>query len=149
MGALIKVNQDSVMVRGSKLKAIHADLSDCIDLLPTMAVLAATADGISEFTGIGRARIKESNRVAAVKEGLERMGVKVAEERDKLSIVGSSPKGAVIDSRGDHRIAMAFSILGSLVGDTIINGAECVNKTFPEFWDILKSIKGKVELDGK
>jgi len=149
MGALVKVNQDSVMVRGSKLKAIHADLSDCIDLLPTMAVLAATADGISEFTGIGRARIKESNRVAAVKEGLERMGVKVAEERDKLSIVGSSPKGAVIDSRGDHRIAMAFSILGSLVGDTIINGAECVNKTFPEFWDILKSIKGKVELDGK
>jgi len=87
--------------------------------------------------------------VAAVKEGLETMGVKVAEERDKLTIAGSRPKGAVIDSKADHRIAMAFSILGSLVGGTIIDGAECVNKTFPRFWDILRSIGGKVEINGQ
>jgi len=114
-----------------------------------MAVLAAAADGVSEFDGIERARIKESDRVAAVKEGLEKMGIKVVDERDRLTITGSKLKGAVIDSKDDHRIAMTFSILGSLVGDTIINEAECVNKTFPEFWDILKSIGGKVQIDGE
>jgi 3-phosphoshikimate 1-carboxyvinyltransferase len=149
MGATVEMNQNSVIVRKSRLKAIRADLSDGIDLLPTMAVLAATADGASEFVGIERARIKESNRVAAMKEGLERMGVKVIDERDRLTVTGSRLKGAVIDSKDDHRIAMAFSILGSLVGDTVINGAECVNKTFPEFWDILRSIGGKVKISGK
>jgi len=149
MGALVEINQNSVAVRKSGLKAVRADLSDCIDLLPTMAVLAAAAEGVSEFVGIERARLKESNRVAAVKEGLEKMGVKVAEERDKLTIAGSRPKGAVIDSKDDHRIAMAFSILGSLVGGTIIDGAECVNKTFPQFWDILRSIGDKVEINGQ
>jgi len=149
MGVLVEVSQNSVTVRKSRLNAIRADLSGCIDLLPTMAVLAATADGISEFAGIERARIKESNRVAAVKEGLERMGVAVIDERNRLTITGSKPKGAVIDSKDDHRIAMAFSILGSLVGDTIINEAECVNKTFPEFWDILKNIGGEVQIDGE
>ncbi|MFC1915447.1 3-phosphoshikimate 1-carboxyvinyltransferase [Chloroflexota bacterium] len=149
MGALVKTKQNSVGVKMSRLKAVRADLSDCIDLLPTMAVLAAAAEGVSEFTGIERARLKESNRVAAVKEGLEKMGLKVTEERNRLFIFGSNPRGAVIDSKDDHRIAMAFSILGSLVGGTTINGAECVNKTFPEFWDILRSIGGKVEIDGQ
>ena len=75
-----EVNKNSVVVRKSKLNAIRADLSDCIDLLPTMAVLAAVADGESEFIGIDRARLKESNRVSALREGLERMGIKVKEE---------------------------------------------------------------------
>ena len=149
MGAVVEVKQNSVVVKKSKLRAIKADLSDCIDLLPTMAVLAAVADGASEFTGIARARLKESNRVAAVKEGLKKMGAKVTEEKDKLTVAGAKLKGAVIDSKADHRIAMAFSILGSSVGGTTINGAECVNKTFPDFWDILRSIGGKAEMNGK
>lgn len=149
MGAGVGMKAGSVVVRKSKLKAIRADLSDCIDLLPTMAVLAAVADGESRFTGIARARIKESNRVAAVREGLERMGIKVGEERDKLTVTGSMPEGSIIDSKGDHRIAMAFSILGLVAGETIINGAESVAKTFPEFWDILKSIGGEVKINGK
>ncbi len=149
MGASVEIIKNSVIVRKSRLKAIRADLSDCIDLLPTMAVLAAAADGISEFTGIDRARLKESNRVAAVREGLEKMGIKAIEERNKLTISGSAPKGSVIDSRGDHRLAMAFSILGSVVGETIINDAECVAKTYPQFWEELKSIGGEVKIDGK
>ena len=149
MGAGVEMNEGSVTVRKSKLNAIRADLSDCIDLLPTMAVLAAVTDGGSEFVGINRARIKESNRVSALREGLERMGIKVGEERDKLTVTGSMPKGSIIDSKGDHRIAMAFSILGSAVGETIIDGAECISKTFPEFWNILKSIGGEVKINGK
>jgi len=149
MGASVIVNKNSVTVRKSRLSAIRADLSDCIDLLPTMAVLAAVADGVSEFVGIERARLKESNRVSTLREGLERMGIKVGEEENRLTIAGAEPRGSVIDTRGDHRIAMAFGILGSVAGATIIDDAECVSKTYPEFWDILESIGGKVKIDGK
>ena len=140
MGALVSLDGDLVTVKKARLKAIRADLSDCIDLLPTMAILAAVADGVSQFVGISRARLKESNRVSALREGLERMGVNVIEENDRLIITGSKPKGAVIDTKEDHRIAMAFGILGSVTGETVIEQAECVAKTFPEFWSILQSI---------
>jgi len=149
MGASVTIGKDSVKVKRSPLRAIGADLSDAIDLLPTVAILAAAADGVSEFSGIKRARLKESNRVSAVKEGLERMGIRVTEEPDRLLITGSAARGSVIDSRGDHRIAMAFSLLGSVAGGTTIDGAECVAKTYPEFWDALKSIGGEVKIDGK
>jgi 3-phosphoshikimate 1-carboxyvinyltransferase len=148
MGTSIDTKNNSITVRKSELSAIQADITDCIDLLPTMAVLAASANGTSELTGIGRARIKESDRVAAVKEGLGRMGIDVTEEPNKLSITGSPARGAVIDSNNDHRIAMAFSLLGLTAGDTVIENAECVSKTYPEFWDILGSIGGKVKTDG-
>ena len=148
MGAEVNVRDDSVTVKKAKLKAIRADLSECIDLLPTVASLAAVADGVSEFGGIARARLKETNRVAAVREGLERMGIKVSEGKDRLAVTGSTPQGTVIDSQGDHRIAMAFSILGTVAGKTVIDGAECVTKTFPEFWDILGGIGGKLKTDG-
>ena len=149
MGASITADNNSVTVRKSNLRAIRADLTDCIDLLPTMAVLAAAADGVSELTGIERARLKESDRSSAVSEGLQAMGIKVIEERNRLIITGSPAKGSVIDSRGDHRIAMAFSLLGLSCGETIIDDAECVSKTYPEFWETLKGIGGKVKTDGK
>ncbi len=149
MGTRPESKRNVVAVKKSVLKAIRADLTDGIDLLPTMAAIAAIAEGTSEFTGIKRARLKESDRVAAVKEGLERMGLRVVEEKTRLKITGGEPKGAVIDSVNDHRIAMAFSILGIVAGNTVIEGAECVNKTFPEFWDILRGIGGKVRLSGQ
>jgi len=149
MGAQVEMKRNSIVVKKSSLKAIRADLTNCIDLLPTVAALAALAEGTSELAGIERARLKESDRVAAVGEGLERMGIKVVEEKTRLRITGGEPSGAVIDSVNDHRIAMAFSILGVVAGNTVIEGAECVNKTFPEFWDILRGIGGKVRLSGQ
>jgi 3-phosphoshikimate 1-carboxyvinyltransferase len=147
MGARVQEGEGATTVLQSKLKPLRADLSDCIDLLPTLCVLAAVADGVSELTGIKRARLKESNRVAAMKEGLERMGIAVEEKSDSLRITGATPHKAVIDSKGDHRVAMAFSILGVLAGDTTVEGAECVAKTYPAFWDVLSSLGGKVKLN--
>jgi 3-phosphoshikimate 1-carboxyvinyltransferase len=149
MGSPVTTGRNSIIVRQAKLKAIKADLSDCIDLLPTMAVLAATAEGTSEFTGVERARMKESDRVTAVKEGLQRMGIRVRDDANRLRVTGGKPTGTVIDSKSDHRIAMAFSSLGAVVGDTIINQTECVAKTYPEFWEVFKNLGGKVEIDGK
>ena len=149
MGASVTVKENTVTVKQAKLKPIIADLTDCIDLLPTMAVLAALADGTSELHGISRARLKESDRVTALVEGLTKMGVTVREIRDTLIITGATLQGAIIDAKNDHRIAMAFSIPGVVVGNTVIEGAECVSKTYPEFWKVLQSIGGKVKTDGK
>lgn len=148
MGAAVDMDKEAVTVRKSSLNGIKLDLKDYIDLLPTVAVLGAVAKGKTEITGIERARIKESNRVSAMREGLERMGVKVHEESSRLIITGTKPKGALIDAKDDHRIAMAFSVLGTVAGNTVIDQAECVAKTFPEYWTTLKCLGGEVKIDG-
>lgn len=153
MGAVVKVSKDHIVVSRGDLRAIDADFADCIDLLPVMAVLAALAEGESVFTGISRARLKESDRVAAVKSGLETLGVGVEVNEDTLVINGVGVEGlrtpAVIDSYDDHRITMAFSIIGVVAGDVTINGAESVNKTFPGYWEALKSVGGDIKLYAK
>jgi 3-phosphoshikimate 1-carboxyvinyltransferase len=177
MGAKVRVAGDSVTVSQGGLRAIHADLSDCIDLFPTMAVLAALAEGTSVFIGIERARIKESNRVVAIREGLQKIGVTATEDRDSLTIIGlKTPKKVsdedeekekddseskkdlkeeaargpvLIDSYGDHRIAMAFGVLGAALGGITIDGAECVAKTFPDFWETLKSVGVELKINAK
>ena len=148
MGASVIVSGNTVRVERSQLQAITTDLGDCTDLLPTVAALAAVADGTSTLSGLRRARIKESDRVSAVRQGLERMGIGVVEEEDRLLIAGGRPQGGVIDSHDDHRIAMAFALLGNVAGDTVIESAECVSKTWPEFWEVFAGIGGKVKSDG-
>jgi 3-phosphoshikimate 1-carboxyvinyltransferase len=173
MGANVRVSGSNILVKHAQLKGIHADLSDCIDLLPTVAVLAAVAKGRTELIGIQRARIKESNRVAGVRECLIKLGFTVIEDENRLTIIGKDffrviteddvedtdegepseeqykSKGPVVlDSQGDHRIAMAFGVLGAALGDIIIDGAECVTKTFPSFWDELQKVGGQVQING-
>ncbi|MFC1953059.1 3-phosphoshikimate 1-carboxyvinyltransferase [Chloroflexota bacterium] len=149
MGASITTDKDSIIIKKSDLTAINTDLTDCTDLLPTVAILAATAKGTSVLTGIERARLKESDRPSALSEGLKKMGVEVTEANNKLTITGPPAREAAIDTRGDHRIAMAFSLLGIKYGKTKIHDAECVSKTYPEYWDTLKSIGGEVKTNGK
>ncbi|MFC1909745.1 3-phosphoshikimate 1-carboxyvinyltransferase [Chloroflexota bacterium] len=149
MGASMDAGRNSVTVRKSRLKAIKADLTDCPDLLPTMAILCSLADGTSKLTGIRRARLKESDRVAAMKEGLKKTRIKVSTDDNSMTITGSKPANAIIESKGDHRIAMAFSLLGCAVGGIIIQEAECVSKTYPEFWNKLKIAGGEVTIYGK
>jgi 3-phosphoshikimate 1-carboxyvinyltransferase len=148
MGAAVKVTGDSITVSRGELKTISADLSDCIDLLPIMAALAALAKGTSEFTGIKRARAKESDRVKAMEENLKKLGVKVAVTGDRLRITGpaKTPRTPVVlDSYDDHRIAMAFGVLGAAVGGVTISGAESVAKTYPTFWEIMRKVGVRME----
>jgi 3-phosphoshikimate 1-carboxyvinyltransferase len=145
MGASVTVSGDIVTVKKGRLNAIKADLNECIDLLPTMGVLAALAEGTSEFTGIQRARIKESNRVKSVTEGLMRSGIQVTEKADKITITGGKPQKATIDSQNDHRIAMAFSLMGAAAGGITIEGADCVTKTYPEYWGVIQELGVKTD----
>jgi len=145
MEASVQVALDSVTVGRNRLKAIRADLNESIDLLPTMAALAALAEGRSEFTGIQRARLKESDRVGVLAQELAKCGIEVTEEPDKLTIIGGSPQPAVIDSHNDHRVAMAFSLLGVAAGGITIQGAECVTKTYPKYWNTLRQLGVKID----
>jgi len=147
MGAPVSLSGNSVTVRKAPLRAIKADLADCIDLLPTIAALAAAAEGTSELSGIGRARLKESDRVAALREELPKLGVPVVEEADRLIITGGELHGGTVSSHGDHRIAMSLSLLGLVTDGVTIEGAECVAKTFPTYWDVLASLGGQVRTD--
>jgi len=149
MGARFSVRRSSVMAQKSYLRGINADMSNCIDLLPTMAVLAAVADGSSNFGNIQTARLKESDRVAALCQELHKIGIRTREEENLLTVIGGTPHGAEIDSHSDHRLAMAFGVLGTAIGDTVIHGAECVEKTYPQFWQALATLGAKVESDDK
>jgi 3-phosphoshikimate 1-carboxyvinyltransferase len=145
MGAELEIGRDFIKVKKAQLKAIKADLSDCIDLLPTMAVLAALAEGTSEFNGVERARLKESDRIKSVRAGLENLSIEVTEQPDKLIVRGGRPGGGDIDSRDDHRVAMAFSLIGIASGNIAIRGAECVSKTFPRYWEALRELGVKMD----
>ncbi|XUX00600.1 MAG: 3-phosphoshikimate 1-carboxyvinyltransferase [Dehalogenimonas sp.] len=146
MDAQVNVEKDALIVSPSPLQPLQAYLNEAIDLFPTVACLAAVAGGRSSLIGIERAHLKESDRVAVVAKNLKRMGVEIIEEHDRLTIGGGNPLGAVIDSFGDHRIAMAFAMLATVCGDTVITGADCVNKTYPGFWEDFKKAGGKVTL---
>ncbi|TFG44911.1 MAG: 3-phosphoshikimate 1-carboxyvinyltransferase [Dehalococcoidia bacterium] len=147
MGAEVIINGDSVTVNSSPLRKTDTGLNEAIDLLPSVACLAGVSAGESVITGLDRARLKESDRVTAVADNLKQMGIKVIEESDRLTITGGTPRGAVIDSFDDHRIAMAFAMLAAICGDTVIEGAECVNKTYPDFWEDFQKVGGKVSIN--
>ncbi len=147
MGAKVTRKKDSVIVEKSKIKPIEVDLSDSPDLFPIVCILCSLANGESRISGIERLRIKESDRIAAMKEGLIKMGIRFKENRDNVMIRGSKPIGTIVDPRNDHRIAMAFGVLGLVTeGEIVVKNSECVSKSFPEFWSIIKNIGGNIKI---
>lgn len=113
------------------------DAAELIDELPVLAVAATQVPGTSEIRGAGELRVKESDRISALAAGLQAMGAEVEELDDGLRVTGPRPLGgAHVDSRGDHRIAMAFAVAGMLAdGVTEIAGAESVAISDPGFWE--------------
>ena len=111
-----------------------------IDEVPALAVAAAFAEGTTRISGAGELRVKESDRIAALAEGLMRMGVAVEERPDGMDIAGGRPlRGAKVRSYGDHRIAMALAVAAlAAEGDTRLEEAECASVSFPEFYDLLR-----------
>ncbi len=148
VGASVRSGHDWVEVSEGPLESFEHDVSDSPDLLPTLAVLAASAKGESIIRGIGRCRLKESDRVEAVYANLRGLGVAVDLRNDELIIKGGEKiRSGTIKSYGDHRIAMAFSLLSlKSEGDLLIDDPMCVSKSFPNFWGELTSLGVKVEV---
>ena len=126
------------------------DVSQCPDLVPPLAAMAALRRGDCRITGAARLRIKESDRLSAVTAALNAMGARVEEFPEELLIhgVGSLKGGAVIDCCNDHRIAMMCAVAATRAkgGETVLQGAECVRKSYPDFWQVYRELGGDFDV---
>jgi 3-phosphoshikimate 1-carboxyvinyltransferase len=138
-GADMHFSDDSITVKRSPLQAFEFDATDCPDLFPALAILAACCDGNSYIEGVHRLFYKESNRVESITQMLQDFAVPFSVEEDTLCITGvDNLQGTIIDSYHDHRIVMAAAI-GALRanGPVEITFAESINKSYPGFFEDL------------
>ncbi len=137
-----------LLVRSSSLTGTCIEgslIPALIDEIPILALAACFAEGETVIRDAAELKVKESNRLKVMTEGLSAMGAQVLETEDGMIIQGGAPlHGAVIDSRLDHRIAMTFAVAGLCAdGETEIQGAECVNISYPQFYEDLNRLAGK------
>lgn len=145
MGAKVIRGDDYVEIGSDgNLKAIDVDLSNAPDLLITVAVLAAMAEGTTNITGVAHARVKETDRIDTTCRELEKLGCKLVEHEDGMSITGGVTSG-VVDSHADHRLAMAFSLIG-LKHDIEITNGEVFDVSFPNFIEAMAELGFELEL---
>lgn len=161
MGCKVDTTDRGITVQGNGLRGIEVDMGDCPDVAPTLAVVAAFAEGTTRIVNVAHLRAKECDRIDAVVSQLGRMGVHADQGADWLSITGTaaghgtggmgsgqddfnhglSIHGASIDTFNDHRIAMAFSVAGLMVDNVIIENESCVGKSFPTFWEVFETLQ--------
>lgn len=146
MGAYIEYTCDGLRAKKSKLKGIEVDVSQCPDLVPPIAVVAALAEGKTNITGAARLRIKESDRLTAVSTNLNNLGIRTELREDGMTICGGSIKGGSVDSFNDHRITMAFAVAALQAdGEVIISGEESINKSYPKFFEDYEKAGGNIK----
>lgn len=132
-----------------KTKGAIIDFSQSPDLGPALTVLASLSSGKSEFINASRLRIKECDRITCMKEELEKLGAKIEEHEDGMTIYGvDSLNGGVIDSHNDHRVAMAMAMASlKCNGDIKILNAGCVSKSYPNFWEVFEKLGGNISYE--
>ena len=135
-----------VTVKGNTLKGITFDAGATPDLVPTVAVLAAVADGVTVIGNAKHVRYKETDRLHAMALELSKMGIMVQEEPDSLTITGGRLTGADVHGWHDHRIVMALTLAAMIAGNTTIDTAEAVSISYPDFFEAIKSIGAKIEM---
>ncbi len=146
MGANLKFSQGSIKIKGPQpLKGGVFNLRDSPDLVPIVSILALFAKGKTRIYGIGHVRAKESDRITDLRTQLSRIGADIRETPDELLInTGAKLKGGIVlDPHNDHRLAMAFTILGLKIGAGVKH-IECVKKSYPDFLSDLKALKAQV-----
>jgi 3-phosphoshikimate 1-carboxyvinyltransferase len=140
MGCRVTRGSDWIEVVGGELHGIEMDMNEMPDLVPTLAVTAAFAQGETVIQNIGHLRFKESDRLHALAVELIKMGTRIKEGEDRLEIEGGKPHGTEIETYDDHRMAMSFAIAGLAVPGVKIKGERCVDKSFPDFWEVLQKL---------
>lgn len=140
MGCRVAAEAEGVAVSGGALEAVEVDMADIPDVVPTVAVVAAFARGRTVIRNVAHLREKESDRLKAVTDGLNRMGIAAGCDADSLWVEGGRPHAAAIDCHDDHRIAMSFAVAGLKTPGVRILDEACVGKSFPGFWQTLERL---------
>lgn len=139
MGCLVEITDDATVIdaRGRQLRGVEVDLSASPDGSLALAVAAMFADGPSRLGGLGSLRFKESDRLAAVANEISRLGAEAEIEGDLLVVNPGPIRPATVETYGDHRMAMAFALVGLAVPGIAVADPEVVAKTWPQFWEML------------
>jgi 3-phosphoshikimate 1-carboxyvinyltransferase len=148
-GARVRETAEGLYVNADKLEGLEADLGDCPDLGPMLFALAACCSKISHFTNVARLRLKESDRIAAMREELTKTGCRFEEAENDVWITGNEllPGGYQFQGHNDHRIVMALAILASgCRSASIIDGSEAVGKSYPGFFEDLRNTQTEVSV---
>lgn len=144
-GANIEITKNSVEVTKNKLNAFHFDATHCPDLFPPLVALACNCEGKTVLTGVERLIHKESNRALALEKEFTALGSEIRLAGNQMEITGKRLKGGTIDSHNDHRIAMAGAVAAINVShQVIIEGSECTAKSYPNFFEDMKSIGARI-----
>jgi 3-phosphoshikimate 1-carboxyvinyltransferase len=139
MGCNVRSEGDSVTVeRTGPLHGVVTDMARAPDTVMTVCAVASFADSPTTITGVGHLQYKESDRIRVMAEGIRSLGGKVEVGEDRIRILPGPLHGGTIDPAGDHRIAMAFAVIGLGAGGVTVEHAETVGKSFPGFWDQLQ-----------
>lgn len=142
-GAEIITSPTDITVERNELRAFEFDATNSPDLFPILTILASQCEGTSKIIGVGRLLHKESNRAEAIVEEFSKLGIKMSidDEEDALYVEGGEIIGGTVSSRGDHRIAMSAAVAGLCSREGVtIEDAEAVAKSYPTFWEDLKSL---------
>ncbi|MBI2990293.1 MAG: 3-phosphoshikimate 1-carboxyvinyltransferase [Candidatus Magasanikbacteria bacterium] len=148
MGADIQKLAEGLQIRGrGTLRGMTIDANDIPDMLPTLAVVGACAEGETRIVNVAHARIKETDRIHSMYEGLKAMGADIEELPDGLLVRQSRLTGARVHGCHDHRSVMALALAGMIAeGQTVIDTAESVGKTYPGFVEDMKGLGGVMAL---
>lgn len=141
-GADLEITDEGIKIGPAVLKSFSFDATDCPDLFPPLVSLAAYCEGTTYIRGVSRLAHKESNRGLTLQEEFAKMGLRIELDGDIMRVHGGGElKGAGVHSRHDHRIAMACAVAALRAsGKTLIDEADAIDKSFPEFYDKLKSL---------
>ena len=144
-GASVINEENSITVAHRNLTAFEFDATNCPDLFPALAALAAAAEGTSVITGTSRLEHKESNRAETLREEYAKLGIDIDIDTDNvMKVHGGKIHAAEVDGHSDHRIAMSLAVSALRSdGEVTIKGAECVSKSYPHFFEDLESLRVK------
>lgn len=146
-GARVERGENSLTVYKSNLKGIEIDAADIPDMVPALAVLGAYADGTTVIKGAQRLRLKESDRIESVTYNLKKSGADITPMPDGMIIKHSMLKGAELKGFNDHRIVMAMTVAATgAQGESIIDDAQSINKSYPAFFDDYNKLGGKANV---
>lgn len=145
-GCDVRTLADTILVEKRELKSFKFNISDCPDLAPPLAVLAAACDGTTVITGTERLAIKESNRGANIEKNLRDLGAEVLFTGDRLEITGGKRlRHTIVQSSGDHRMAMAMAAISVITdGGVTVDNIECISKSYPGFSDDFIRVGGRI-----
>jgi len=147
MGASIEYTQSGISIKGGDLKGIEIDMNATPDALPAMAVAGCFARGETRLVNVPQARLKETDRINVMCKELKKMGADIEELPDGLVIRHSKLKGCRVNGHDDHRVVMALAVAGlNTEGETVIDTAEAMNVTFPEFPELIAECGGDIRV---